>query len=93
MNAFKHKHYFEQLSHGERHLITLFSLLNYIGEKKSLILIDEPCIALDTRWQQNLLSTFNKLCNKPMLIATQSPYMSIDFMNDQVEIDGGLKHV
>ncbi|WP_341424048.1 hypothetical protein [Clostridium puniceum] len=56
-------------------------------------MIDEPCIALDTRWQQNLLSTFNKLCNKPMLIATQSPYMSIDFMNDQVEIDGGLKHV
>ncbi len=84
------KHDISQLSHGEKHLITLLSLIGIIGNKKDFILIDEPCIALDTMWQEKLLKTFEKISSNPMLIATQSPYLSIDYMDSQVEITGGL---
>lgn len=84
------KHDISKLSHGEKHLITLLSLIAIVGNKKNFILIDEPCIALDTMWQENLLKAFEKISSNPMLIATQSPYLSIDYMDSQVEITGGL---
>lgn len=83
-------HQFDKLSHGERHLITLLSLIGYAGRGKALIMIDEPCIALDTDWHQRLLDTFKEISNVPMLIATQSPYLTIDYIRSQIQIDGGL---
>ena len=53
-------------------------------------MIDEPCIALDTDWHQRLLDTFKEISNVPMLIATQSPYLTIDYIRSQIQIDGGL---
>lgn len=93
VDSFGNIHSIQKLSHGEKHLLTLLTLIKYIGSKNNIILIDEPCIALDTAWQEKLLKILSEVCDKQMIIATQSPYLSIDYMNDQLEIDGGLQHV
>lgn len=80
-----------KLSHGERHLLTLLSLVDFIGNNKNIILVDEPCIALDTDWQENLVRMFSEITKVPFLIATHSPYISEDYLDDQIEILGGLK--
>lgn len=85
------RHDLTKLSHGERHLLTLLTLIEFVGNGKSIILIDEPCIALDTDWQEKLVEMFSEITDVPFLIATHSPYVSEDYLNDQIEILGGLK--
>lgn len=84
-------HDLTKLSHGERHLLTLLSLVDFIGNNKNIILIDEPCIALDTDWQEKLAETFSKITKVPFLIATHSPSISEDYLDNQIQIFGGLK--
>lgn len=84
-------HDLTKLSHGERHLLTLLSLIDFIGNNKNIILVDEPCIALDTDWQEDLVKIFSEITEVPFLIATHSPYISQDYLEDQIEILGGLK--
>ena len=84
-------HDLTKLSHGERHLLTLLFLIDFIGSSKKIILVDEPCIALDTDWQEKLVEIFSEITEVPFLIATHSPYISEDYLDDQIEILGGLK--
>lgn len=84
-------HDLTKLSHGERHLLTLLTLVDFIGKNKNIILIDEPCIALDTDWQEKLAEMFSKITNAPFLIATHSPSISQDYLDDQIDIIGGLQ--
>lgn len=84
-------HDLTKLSHGERHLLTLLSLVDFIGNNKNIILIDEPCIALDTDWQEKLAETFSKITKVPFLIATHSPSISEEYLDNQIEILGGLR--
>lgn len=85
-------HDLTKLSHGERHLLTLLTLVDFIGKNKNIILIDEPCIALDTDWQERLAEVFSKITNSPFLIATHSPYISQNHLDDQIDILGGLSN-
>ena len=84
-------HDLTKLSHGERHLLTLLTLVDFIGKNKNIILIDEPCIALDTDWQEKLAEMFSKITNAPFLIATHSPSISQDYLDNQIDIIGGLQ--
>lgn len=70
--------------------MTLLTLVDFIGKNKNIILIDEPCIALDTDWQEKLAEMFSKITNAPFLIATHSPSISQDYLDDQIDIIGGL---
>jgi predicted ATPase len=81
-------HTLDKLSHGERQLITFLVFLDYVGKKKDLILIDEPCISLDTDWQEKLVSIFSSICpNSEFILTTHSPYLSINHMKSIRNID------
>lgn len=84
----KVNHSLDKLSHGERQLLTFLVFLNYIGKTKDLILIDEPCIALDTDWQEELLELFKSICeSSSFIIATHSPYISIKHTSSIVKAE------
>ena len=75
-------HTLDKLSHGERQLITFLVFLDYVGKNKDLILIDEPCISLDTDWQEKLVSIFSQLCPRSKFILTShSPYLSVNYVD------------
>ena len=81
-------HTLDKLSHGERQLLTFLVFLEYIGKEKNLILIDEPCIALDTDWQEKLLDLFLSIStNASFIITTHSPYISINYRESIKNID------
>jgi hypothetical protein len=66
-----------QLSSGEKQLVSLFSLL-YLSNNQNnyLIIIDEPELSLSVTWQQNfLVDVINgKLC-AGIFVATHSPFI------------------
>lgn len=86
-----HVYSFKMLSHGERHLLTLLVLVEYLGKERQLVIIDEPEIALDTRWQEKILSMFESITNSQMILACHSPYVAIDNFESQIKFKGGLK--
>ena len=71
----------DYLSSGEKHLIILFTYLNFKIKENSIILIDEPEKSLHIEWQQNFISQLRKVLNKKniqLIIATHSPYILKD---------------
>lgn len=72
-------HGIDKLSHGERHLLTFLVLLSFIGENKSIIMIDEPCISLDTEWQEKFVDIVEDLCpNSQFIMTTHSPDIALN---------------
>lgn len=71
----------DYLSSGEKHLIILFTYLNFKIKENSIILIDEPEKSLHIEWQQNFISQLRKVLNKKnvqLIVATHSPYILKD---------------
>ncbi|WP_436513780.1 AAA family ATPase [Clostridium thermobutyricum] len=85
------EHDLKLLSHGERHILALFSLIEYLGGKRALILIDEPDIALDTDWQEQLIDILSDLTNSQMILTSHSPYLTTEHLDKQITLNGGLK--
>ena len=70
------------LSNGERQFLTFITILVSLGKDKSVILIDEPDISLDTDWQENFVSIIETLCpNAQIIYTTHSPYISVNDTN------------
>lgn len=70
------------LSNGERQFLTFITILASLGKDKSIILIDEPDISLDTDWQENFVSIIETLCpNAQIIYTTHSPYISVNDTN------------
>ena len=64
----------QNLSHGELKRVAIFIWLEYILEKDSIILMDEPDIALHPKWQYELINDLAKWSNgSQFLLATHSP--------------------
>ena len=67
-----------QLSSGEKQIISLFSKL-YLednGNKKNIIIIDEPELSLSLKWQKMLLPDIIKTENCDLLLTvTHSPFI------------------
>ncbi len=71
----------QDLSSGEKHLLTLYYHLTFTAQADSLILIDEPELSLHVTWQRAFLEDLKgivELRNIDILIATHSPQIVDD---------------
>jgi len=80
------RHSLEQLSSGERHLLTFLTLVLIFGRDRNFFLIDEPEVSLNTKWQRKLLPLLSQLNPGAQIIAaTQSP--SVPHRNTQYLVE------
>lgn len=67
-------HRLNELSSGEKQLVTLLTCLFIDGGNRDLIFIDEPELSLNMRWQNELINLFEKyLPDTQVIMATHSP--------------------
>lgn len=75
-------HSLDELSSGERHLLTLLFCTLFKCEDRNFLFIDEPEISLNTRWQTKLLPLLHDLApNTQIIVASHSPYI----VNDRLD--------
>jgi len=68
----------EELSTGEKTLISKFLYLFFLDYKNKVILIDEPELSLHPSWQNNALKIYENFAKKndcQIIIATHSPHI------------------
>ncbi len=86
------KHSVNELSSGERHILTFLSLVLFEGESRDFLIIDEPEISLNIRWQRELLSLFKKLVpNTQIIVASHSPTLVKGNMDYLCELEVGAE--
>jgi ABC-type lipoprotein export system ATPase subunit len=87
-------HSISKLSSGERHILTLFTLLLDQGRNRNFIIIDEPEISLNSLWQEALLPTLQELLPKcQIIVASHSPILaeSVDNLAElKVSFNGSI---
>lgn len=67
-------HSLNELSSGERHILTFLTLVLIEGENRDFLIIDEPEISLNIKWQRELLPLFIQLIpNTQIIVASHSP--------------------
>lgn len=73
----------EQLSSGEKQIVSLFSKIYLELDKSFIILFDEPELSLSIYWQQRLLTDIldSKKCNF-LLTVTHSPFIYDNSMHE-----------
>jgi len=68
------RHRLNELSSGEKQLVTLLTCLFIDGSNRNFIFIDEPELSLNMKWQNELINLFEKYLPKTQVImATHSP--------------------
>ncbi len=66
----------QQLSSGEKQIVSLFSKLYLESDEKSIVIIDEPELSLSIKWQQMLLPDIMRSQNCEFLLTvTHSPFI------------------
>ncbi len=82
------RHGLNDLSSGERHILTFLSLVLFEGESRDFLIIDEPEISLNIVWQRELLNLFKKLVpNTQIICASHSPALAkgnVDYLTKLV---------
>lgn len=82
------KHGVNDLSSGERHILTFLSLVLFEGESRDFLIIDEPEISLNIVWQRELLNLFKELVpNTQIICASHSPALvkgNVDYLTQLV---------
>ncbi|EPF6144728.1 AAA family ATPase [Acinetobacter baumannii] len=69
-------HSINDLSSGERHILTLLCLVLFKGKDRNILIIDEPEISLNVKWQRQLLELFsNLLPETQIIVASHSPFI------------------
>jgi len=80
----------EDLSHGELRKLGIYIWLKYIVEKDSIILMDEPDIALHPKWQYELVKDLTKWSTSQFLLATHSPQIiGSTYYKNIIKLDNG----
>lgn len=70
-------HSLNDLSSGERHILTFLALVLFEGEGRNFLIIDEPEISLNIKWQRELMSLFSELLPETQIIvASHSPALA-----------------
>lgn len=81
---------FNNLSSGEKQVVSIFARLMLDPKRKYLILVDEPELSLSIEWQQRLLPDICSTSNCTQLIAiTHSPFIfdnELDIVSGAIEI-------
>lgn len=87
-NAQKTYHSLNQLSSGEKHLLSLLTGCMIAGQKKDIIMIDEPEISLNVSWKKEILSLLSQLLpNTQIIVATHSSSVVNDNFDAMVRLD------
>lgn len=67
-------HSLNELSSGERHILTFLGLVLFVGQGRDFLIIDEPEISLNINWQRELMSIFSSLLPwTQIIVASHSP--------------------
>lgn len=81
---------FQELSEGQRQLLTVIGLMRFTGEDESLFLLDEPDTHLNPAWAINYLSNLQKYGIEPqnsqVLMTTHSPLVFAGLLKEEVVI-------
>ena len=85
INNEKHKFKIEELSTGEKTLLSKILFIFFKGYTNKVLLIDEPELSLHPSWQNKILSVYKKLAkqnNCQIIIATHSPHIITSAKNE-----------
>lgn len=67
-------HRIDSLSSGEKHLLVLLTIFIIEGRERKLLMIDEPEISLNIKWQRKLMPLLSELApNAQIIVASHSP--------------------
>lgn len=70
-------HTVNELSSGERHILTFLALVLFEGQDRNFLIIDEPEISLNIKWQRELMSIFSTLLpTTQIIVASHSPALA-----------------
>jgi len=89
----------DNLSTGEKTLLSKVLYLYFKGVKNQIILIDEPELSLHPRWQNQVLKLYENFANEnncQIIIATHSPHIIGSAKNEYIRIlteDGVINDV
>lgn len=65
------------LSSGERHILTFLTLVLFQGRQRNFLIIDEPEISLNIKWQRDLMGLLHNLApNTQIIVASHSPALA-----------------
>jgi len=65
------------LSSGERHILTFLTLVLFQGRERNFLIIDEPEISLNIKWQRELMGLLHNLApNTQIIVASHSPALA-----------------
>lgn len=82
------------LSSGERHILTFLTLVLFQGRQRNFLIIDEPEISLNIKWQRELMGLLHSLApNTQIIVASHSPILAKrnpTFLSELVVDRGGL---
>ncbi len=82
------------LSSGERHILTFLTLVLFQGRQRNFLIIDEPEISLNIKWQRELMGLLHNLApNTQIIVASHSPVLAKrnpSFLSELSVIKGGL---
>lgn len=71
------RHGLNDLSSGERHILTFLVLVLFVGAERNFLIIDEPEISLNIKWQRELMSLFSILLpDTQIIVASHSPALA-----------------
>lgn len=71
------RHSVNELSSGERHILTFLALVLFEGQGRDFLIIDEPEISLNIKWQRELMALFSELLpNTQIVVASHSPALA-----------------
>lgn len=77
----------ENLSSGEKQLISTFSKVFLEDKKDLVVLFDEPELSLSIEWQKNFIYDLSKSDNMQLLIAvTHSPFIFDKLLDETTEL-------
>lgn len=99
---------FDQLSEGERQLLTVLGLMKFTVEDESLFLLDEPDTYLNPRWKLEYYSQIEEILahsidgskstalqSSQIILTTHDPIMLTSLYSDQIRVmkeDKGIKY-
>jgi ABC-type cobalamin/Fe3+-siderophores transport system ATPase subunit len=81
-------HSLNQLSSGERHLLTFLATILLDGQNRDFILIDEPEISLNILWQEKLIELIHRMApNTQLIVASHSQSIAENHLQSLTKIE------
>ena len=82
---------FNQLSSGERHVLTLLFAATHMSPADGLVIIDEPELSLHLDWQRIILGEICKQAqNRQIIACTHAPEVAAEHMDAYIELTNAL---